>query len=635
MSKIFSICLVFILSVMLSSAQLPSDTIHLKQVTIAGLKQQNKPEGSFQQSIDSITLMQYQDATLAELLNDASSVFIKTYGPSGIASASSRGGNASHTAVIWNGFNINNPMLAQTDFSLIPDFFADGITIQQGGGGTLWGSGAVGGAVLLSSSTCFDKGFQTQVGFTNGSFGRNRYTLSTALSGKKKVFKLKAFNEYSRNNFSINDPVSSGYYRQNHAKVNGKGLMSECFFKVSEKSTLSIALWFDDYKRQLPPPLMQNSFADQSDQNIRSTAQWLKQLKNGEVSVKGAWFSNKINYTDSVFSIYSNSVVRSYMAEMEYRTMLRRNRQLIAAVSNTFCEASTPDYASVVNRNMLSFFIAESASFFSGKLKPTISLRKEFYGKQQAPFTFYAGGLWNFSSILSFKFNAATVYRYPSLNDMYWKPGGNIHLKPEQGISADLGLVLNEKRVFKFWYLQSAVALFSRKMEDQIIWQPINGYWSAQNLQQTWSRGIESQSSVAFQRNRFLIKLTVLTNYVLATNEKSLLENDRSVGKQLIYVPRYCGSGSISISFKNILFKYWTQYTGYRYTSTDNYEYLNPYWVHGCFVSGNFKIFGLAVNAYVQLNNLYHANYQVVKNYPMPLQNYIGGIKLKFNNNSL
>lgn len=80
--------------------------------------------------LDTVILKSKSTASLADLLIQHSPVFIKTYGPGGVSTASFRGTTASHTLVLWNDFQLNAPTLGQVDFSTIPVFLIDDISLN-------------------------------------------------------------------------------------------------------------------------------------------------------------------------------------------------------------------------------------------------------------------------------------------------------------------------------------------------------------------------------------------------------------------------------------------------------------------------------------------------------------------------
>ncbi len=140
-----------------------STAISLKEVEITGVQSKQFTVGKKIQQLDSLTKQNFINSNLAEILAVNSPVFVKNYGPANLSTSSFRGGNASQTAVLWNGFNIQNNMLGQNDFSQLPNFIFDDIGIEYGGSAGAWGSGAMGGSIHLNNKPKFDKGIYTSI----------------------------------------------------------------------------------------------------------------------------------------------------------------------------------------------------------------------------------------------------------------------------------------------------------------------------------------------------------------------------------------------------------------------------------------------------------------------------------------
>jgi iron complex outermembrane receptor protein len=141
------------------------DSVHLiDQVLIqAEVRTIHLHQGLKHESIDSTTLANSLNLSAAEILNRMSSVYIKSYGGSGLASSSFRGGSANHTAILWNGFNLQSPVTGMMDLSLIPAGLFNSMSLQYGGKSAVWGSGAVGGAIHLRSQADFNTGTSAKV----------------------------------------------------------------------------------------------------------------------------------------------------------------------------------------------------------------------------------------------------------------------------------------------------------------------------------------------------------------------------------------------------------------------------------------------------------------------------------------
>ncbi|HNY24566.1 MAG TPA: TonB-dependent receptor plug domain-containing protein, partial [Bacteroidales bacterium] len=73
--------------------------------------------------IDTLALRESISGSLASVLTQNSTLFIKSYGRATLSTASFRGTAPSHTQVTWNGMKLNSPMLGMVDFSQIPSYF--------------------------------------------------------------------------------------------------------------------------------------------------------------------------------------------------------------------------------------------------------------------------------------------------------------------------------------------------------------------------------------------------------------------------------------------------------------------------------------------------------------------------------
>jgi outer membrane cobalamin receptor len=77
---------------------------------------------------------------------------------------------------------------------------------------------------------------------------------------------------------------------------------------------------------------------------------------------------------------------------------------------------------------------------------------------------------------------------------------------------------------------------------------------------------------------------------------------------------------------------FFDQYVGYRFTTSDNSQWLNPYQISSLRFnySINFKVAALTV--FGACNNLFDKNYTILSGRPMPLRNYEMGITLQTKN---
>ncbi|RLD73610.1 MAG: hypothetical protein DRJ10_17625, partial [Bacteroidetes bacterium] len=112
MKQLYLYSFLFILSFSVKAQQTNADTLLIKDINIVSNRLQNFVTGNRIEKIEDLTKETFQNSSLAELFANSSGIAIKSYGVSGLSSASIRGTNTNHIAVLWNGFNIQDPLTA-------------------------------------------------------------------------------------------------------------------------------------------------------------------------------------------------------------------------------------------------------------------------------------------------------------------------------------------------------------------------------------------------------------------------------------------------------------------------------------------------------------------------------------------
>ncbi len=627
---------IYIVSLLLSSAlwgqTATGDTLRLSEVSVTALRLQSFAVGSQLVTIDSNLLEKYQALALAQLLSFESPVYIKNYGPGSLSTTSLRGGNASHTAVTWNGFNLNSPLTGQLDMSLLPLGLTDQVQMQYGASTALWGSGAVGGAIHLNNTPDFTPGWKLQGSLERRSFESLAAQASAGYSSKRYSGQLTVWGQQARNNFSFNNPVSGREEEQRHADFDAVGLVAENFFRLRKNEVISLHAWWQRTDRNIPPTLLQaESKASQKDESLRFTSEWRKEKNRFNYAVRAALFDEKLTFTDPLSDLADTNNSLNLIAETEVAYRFNSHHKILLGVNYTHSSATVDAFETTPQQQRFALFTAYHLRL-SEDLSASLSLREELLDGQALPLTYTLGMAYQLLKNLEIKAQFSRVYRIPTLNDRYWNPGGNPNLLAESGLDQEVSLNYRLE-INKQWILEFQPALFNRRLKNQIIWLPAGGLWQPQNLLEVWSRGFETQTNLKVQSGEILWQIGAGTSYVVATNEKSKTENDASLGRQLIYTPIYSGNARLSIQYRNWDLYYVHQYNGYTYTASDHSDYLEPYHLANARLTYTLKEKLNLVSFYFQLNNIWNEDYQVVQNRPMPLLNYAIGISLSFKPN--
>jgi len=612
-----------------------NDTViyKLPEITIIQTKQEQLENSKKIISIDSLTLARYNTSSLADLLSSQSTLHIKSYGNANIAATSMRGGNANHTALLWNGLNIQNAMLGQTDLSIIPTLFFDNVSLEYGGGSAMWGSGAIGGSIHLQNKNRFNQGFETKLQTSVGSFGTTKIGTSVLLSYKKILSNTKLYYTNSDNNYSYKDTSDkeNSVKKITHANYSSKGVMQEISYMPSQFQKINMRLWYNVMDRNLPSYSSAVSKQKQLDENLKLSADWNYNKRKLNSTIRFGYFNDQLNYTDSIAQIYSETSIKTIIAESD-NISKHKNHTFNFGINFTSHQSETKNYNETHGLKKIALFAAYKLNLLNSKFTYNFAARKETTNQTEIPFTGNTGIHYQLTKLIATKINANTSYRQPTLNDLYWNPGGNKNLKPEESYEIDGGIELNYNK--NNFTLLFEATYFNRHTTNWIIWLPTdNAYWSPKNIAEVYSRGTETKTELRYNKKDFQIKLILNTSYVLSSNEKSKNENDNSTGKQLIYTPRYTGQSSISISYQKLNFIFNNTYTGYRFTSTDNTNWLNPYYIANIKCSYPYSFNTINMELFCAVNNLFNKNYAVVLNRPMPLRNYEIGMRINYHKN--
>jgi len=220
------------------------------------------------------------------------------------------------------------------------------------------------------------------------------------------------------------------------------------------------------------------------------------------------------------------------------------------------------------------------------------------------------------------KANISRNSKIPTMNDIFWVPGGNPDLKNEYAFIYELTYDMNQQ-ISSSANLKYDVSLYKNKINDMIAWHPGEySYWTPDNIKSVNSSGIESSISFNYRFNKLLTRLSALYSYTKATTAKSHVENDISLGKQLMYMPSNKASGSISVNYRIFYSSWLISVTGKRYTTVDNSRYLPGYMLNNIITGIKINRKGNTYDINFQIDNLFGVDYQTIAYYPLPGRSY-------------
>ncbi|MFD0797754.1 TonB-dependent receptor plug domain-containing protein [Maribacter chungangensis] len=548
---------------------------------------------------------------LTALLNFNSNIYFKENGLGMVSSPAFRGTNASHTAVIWNGININSQLTGQTDFNTINPFNYSSVGIRSGGGSVQFGSGAIGGSVHLNNDLKFEKHINHQVFTGYGSFDTRSINYSTSFGSEKWSSTVGVNYNSSDNDYR--------YLETDARNINGEfehvNLNANAGYILNDKNSLRLYHQSFIGDRNLSGNLVAVGRSRFKDNQHRTQLEWVNFFKSGVGRLKLAYLHEDFKYFENKDSdTFSEGKVTTLLARYAVDLELSKSFRLNSYIEyNNFRALGSNFDAPQRNDAAVTAVLKHTVN---NKTRYNFSLRQDVSSDFNAPLVFAWDGSFDIGKNYRVQLNGSRNFRMPTFNDLYWTPGGNLNLVPEQSYQVDLGHRLRwDSLTFKLntYYIQT---------ENMIRWLPnVNGFWSPNNVDEVRIYGLESE--VAFQKSigeNQLIRLN--GNYAYTVSE------DKASGVQLIYVPFHRANASIAYSIANLGVFYQHLYNGS--VSIIGGE-LDGYQVANAGLSYTIPTKQkLEYRIGVTINNLFNTYYENIALRPMPNRNIQTQLILNF-----
>lgn len=639
-----------------------------------------KTIGMQRTKVDTLALQRDIALSLADILSNNTTMFVKSYGRATESTAEFRGTSASHTQVTWNGMKINSPMLGTVDFSMIPSFLVDDVTLYHGASSIAVTGGGLGGAVVLSTLTPVADGITARYVQGVGSFSTFDQMLDVKVGsgGFGSVTKLiystsknnYVYTNYDKKTDIFENGVLVGSYhpkeRNKSGYFNDLHLQQQFSLRLGERADIGVAVWYADSKRGLP--FLSVDYKDDSDfvneqrnHTLRGVVEAAKRWEKFRLSGKSGYAYTDLRYdyftkrAETVLSdiTHSRTYADTWFANVSGEWSPAGNLRISAVAEIYYNHVRSHDRSTYHIGDNYNRDRWDSSVTLSARWRPFPRLgvagifRFESSGNKTVPVIpsfFVEYTLWERIGLVA-KASVARNYRFPSLDDLYFQPGGNADLGPERGFTYDGGLETSFS-IGRF-NVKADVSAFDSRISDWIQWTPdVRGFWRPSNVKRVHSYGIEAKAAVGYRpSDDWIVKLDGTFAWTPSINRgERVNSNDASYGKQLCYVPRISASLSPGVCWRGWTLTWnWNHYSE-RFTTTSNETEhitgrLKPYYMNDLSVERDFSFrrFGVKIKGFIK--NIFNAEYVTVLSRPMPGINFEVmaefRINLKFKNKKL
>ncbi|MEG1621814.1 MAG: TonB-dependent receptor [Alistipes sp.] len=628
-----------------------------------------KELGMQQTKFDTMALHENIALSMADVLMQKSTIFVKNFGRATLSTVSFRGTSPSHTQVTWNGMKINSPMLGMTDFSMIPSYFVDDATLYHGTSSVVVTGGGLGGAITLATRPADAQGFglqyiqgigsfQTFDEFLRLTYGNDHWQSST------RVVYSSSPNEYKYTNYQKkikiyddNQHLVSSYYpteRNKCGAYHDLHILQEVYFNTGKGDRFGLSAWYVHSERGVP--MLNVDYREdaeyvnkQTEQTLRSVLSWDRFRKQLKLGVKAGYihtsqgydYSRDLGNGDWVNMIRSRSSINSVYGQFnaEYYLHDKWTFTADAAVHQHFVESQDKNIITQQGEKAVVGYDqsrVELSGYLSAKWRPlqrlgfALTVREDMYGTDWTPVipAFFADYVLSKKGNIVLKASVSRNYRYPTLNDQYFLPGGNINLKPESGFTYDGGISFGVSKEQKF-SLTGEITAFDSYIDNWIIWLPtFKGFWTPKNVKQVHAYGLEMKGNFSMHFSKeWEMTLSGTFGWTPSINRGDPVnEADQSVGKQLPYIPLRSAAVTGRLSWRTWAVTYkWYHYSE-RYTMSSN-EYtitghISPYFMNDVMLEKRFAFRWADLAVKGQVNNIFNEAYESELSRPMPRINF-------------
>lgn len=573
-------------------------------------------------------------SSVADLLAGTSVIDIRRAGYTGVATASIRGGGATGTPIILDGFRLADPQTGVVDLSMIPLSVVRDIRLVHGPSGH---TNALGGTVVLRSKRPADVANAASV--VAGAYGHR--ALSMSAGGRQGGFEGSVAAVTSRDDGDFSYRNTAAFPARREVR-HGAGRQTASVSLTGGTSipggSVRAVTWFSDAIRGVPGPAnAPGSGAVLRDRLVRAqlgvrsrinSVRWdagfsttrsgrdYRRPTEGIRSFDGSVTSVRAGGTGFFGRRWFVEVGAGLSREAaRIGGSIRRDViDILTRVTRSSDRASLEAGLELTGARSPGGEAGGEAGGRIGPLDlPENGLRS---GPQILP---SAGFRVDLASGFEARFSAARSFRRPTLNERYWVPGGNPDLQAERGWMVDAGLAADHSLLDVEWSADAGV--YAGRIADRIIWQPALAgaavrVWRPVNIGRVDLRGGEAGLEGLFDALSGIWTLSVNASRTETLDRTN--PDARSWGRQIRYVPTASAATTIEYMRGGWSVHLGSRWTGRRYTASDESLYLSPYRVTSFHVGRRVRTNDVSIRFGIAIENLENASYEVMRLYPMP-----------------
>ncbi len=601
------------------------------------------------QQITNSDFTRYSAFNVADAIRNFSGVSIKDYGGiGGLKTVSVRGLGANHTAVLFDGIQIDDAENGQVDLSKLNLNNVQEITLYNGQPPyLLQPASSFAAASVLSIKTVKPllnaaRPYQITAGIKAGSFGLfNPYLQWQQRLSKTWGFIINGYTQYAHGEYpyKIHNGNTTTQQTRVGSAINAQQIDGAIYWAKNDSNKFNLRVNYYNSDRGLPGPVVLYTPPPSGqrlwNQDLFIQSGYQHSWRSGINLLLNAKFSkNSLRYLDPQFP-NTAGVLDQHFSQREYYQSAALSYHILPnwevsyavdlAVNNMGSDRPNFKYPTrttllnVMATNLVLNKITLQASLLNTNISETVRT-----GTTVPSYNVYSPTLMatlrpftdqNFKVRGYYKY----IFRVPTFNELYYGFVTNTNLKPEFTNQYDLGL--SYTKAFSGWldYISFIADAYYNNINNKIVYTPNTYNGSVQNFGKVDIKGLDicvkTQASLSKKYNTLL---SVNYSYQQALDVTD--PTSSTYFNQLPYIPLHTlainagiNSGPIGVYYNQIV-------SSSRYFTNNNLpdSYLAPYAISDVSVVYKGLINKLPAILSAEVNNLFNKDYVVIQSYPMP-----------------
>jgi len=602
------------------------------------------------QQISSNDFVRYSAFNIADAIRNFSGVILKDYGGiGGLKTVSVRGLSANHTAVLYDGIQINDAENGQIDLSKLNLNNVQQIILYNGQPTIIcmparsFASASILAVKTVQPSLSANKTYQFTAGIKTGSFGLvNPYLQWQQRINERWSFIMNGYLENANGRYKYNARGGGGdsVRTRNNGDISAKQVDGALYWAKSDSNKFNLHINYYNSDRGLPGAVIlynasisrsrlwnRDFFTQAGYEHIWSDGFHLllnTKVSQGQLHYLDPDFLNEAGKLDQHFrqrEFYQSAALAYHLTsnwEISYALDFAVNN--INADLPGFSYPTRLTFLNVLASNITLGKLSLQGSLLNSNISETVK-----NGRPAPKRNIYSPTLMatlrpfqspNFQLRAYYK----SIFRNPTFNDLYYGGVGNPNLKPEFTKQFDAGATYGKALNGFLSYITLTADAYYNHVTNKIVFIPKDAYnGSIQNLGTVDIKGLDvglkTQAKLA---KEWKGSLSVNYSYQQALN---VTDPTSSIYlNQLPYTPKNTVSLNAGIDHNHFGVYYNQIISASRYYTNDNLpsDYIPGYSTSDASVVYRFLIKGKPLVSSFEANNLFNKNYFVVQSYPMP-----------------